>query len=196
MNAAEKLSMTYAQYLALERETGVRHEFIDGIAYAMAGGTLAHARLGATVSALLFALLRPGRGRCRVYSADGKVHVLVRGNSYYPDASVVCGPVVAAPHDSNAITNPTVVVEVLSETTERRDAGIKFRDYQRIPSLRHYLMVSQDEHRVEHYRRNDDGTWTFAVAESGGVVQLPDLGGTLAVDDIYVGEDLERPAEG
>ena len=143
---------------------------------------------------LLFSLLRPNLGRCRVYSADGKVHVLARGNSYYPDASVVCGPVVVAPDDPNAITNPTLIVEVLSETTERRDAGIKFRDYQRIPSLRHYLMASQDEHRVEHYRRNDDGTWTYAVSESGGAVQLPDLGGALSVDELYVGEDQERPA--
>lgn len=109
---------------------------------------------------------------------------------------MACGPVVAAPTIRAPSPNPTVVVEVLSESTRRRDAGIESRDDPRIPSLRHDLMVSQDERRVEHHRRNDDGTWTFAVAESGGVVQLPVLGGALAVDDINVGEDLERPAGG
>ena len=188
--------MSYADYLALERETGVRHEFVDGVAYAMAGGTLAHSRVGMTAGALLFALLRPGRGRCRVYSADGKLHVLARGNSYYPDASVVCGPVVTAPVDRHAITNPALIVEVLSESTEVHDQGRKFRDYQRIPSLRHYLMISQDEHRVEHYRRNDDGTWTLTVSEAGGTVRLPDLGGAIEVDELYVGEDEERADEG
>lgn len=193
MTGAEKLPMSYADYLALERETDVKHEFIDGAAYAMAGGTLAHARLSMTAGALLFALVRAGKGRCRVYSADGKVRVVDRGNSYYPDASVVCGPAQVAADDPNALTNPTLMIEVLSEGTERFDRGRKFLDYQRIPSLKHYLMISQDQRRVEHYRRNDDEkTWTLTICEAGSAVELPDLGGRLDVDELYVGEDEER----
>ncbi len=191
MSAAEKLAMTYDDYLALERDTGVRHEFVDGVAYAMAGGTPAHGRLGMMVGASLVFLLRPGRGRCRVYNSDGKVHVVARGNSYYPDVTVVCGRIESVPGVRNAITNPTLIVEVLSDGTELFDRTEKFQDYQRVPTLRHYILVAQGARRVEHYRRNDDGTWTYAVAEGGGSVLLPDLGGELVVDEIYEGEDQE-----
>jgi Uma2 family endonuclease len=195
MGAAESLALTYDEYLALERETDLRHEFVDGFAYAMSGGTLAHGRLSAAMSGLLFNLLRPSKGRCRVYSADGKVHVLARGNSYYPDVSVVCGPAETAPRDKNAITNPLLLVEVLSEATEAADRGRTFLDYQRMPSLRHYLLVSQDEHRVEYFRRNDDDTWVLTVLRAGDVVSLAELGGAFEVDEIYVGESEERASE-
>jgi Uma2 family endonuclease len=191
--AAEKLKLTYAEYLALERETGVRYEFVDGDVYAMAGGSLAHARVTAAAIAELSFLLRPGRGRCRVYSPDGKIHVLVGGKSYYPDASVVCGPVVSAPIDAHAITNPSLIVEVLSPDTERNDRGSKFTAYQSIPSLRHYLLVSQDEHRVEHYERVREGQWTLSIYGPGASVTLADLGGAVEVDALYAGEDQERP---
>lgn len=191
MTAAEKLAMTYAEYLALERDTDVRHEFVDGVAYAMAGGTPSHSRLAAMATVALGGLLRASRGRCRVYNSDGKIHVLARGNSHYPDVSVVCGRLETAPDDPNAITNPTLVVEVLSEGTELYDRTRKFQSYQRIPSLRHYILIVQGARQVEHYRRNDDETWTYAVATAGGAVQLPDLGGAITVDELYEGEDQE-----
>ena len=177
--------MTYDQYLALERSGSERLQFVDGVAYAMAGGTLTHAQLAARVIAALSLLLRPGRGRCEVYTSDAKLHVHASGNSYYADVSVVCGPMETAAVDANALTNPTLLVEVLSDSTELFDRGKKFKDYQRLPSLQHYLLVNQDDVRIEHYRRNADNTWTLSNAETGGAVRLPDLGGDLAVDDIY-----------
>lgn len=185
MSAAEKLVTTYEEYLALEQASPTKMQFVDGVAYAMAGGTLEHAELAANFIAALSVLLQPGRGRCRTYTRDAKIHVTTSGNSYYPDVSVVCGPRETAPQDANAITNPTLLVEVLSDGTESFDRGKKFKDYQRLPSLQHYLLANQDEARIEHFRRNDDGTWTLSNAEAGGVVRLPDLGGELAVDDIY-----------
>ena len=190
MTAAEKLAMTYAEYLALERASTERHQFVEGVAYAMAGGSPTHSRLAVRVSVALANLLQPGRGHCDVYSSDAKIHVLASGDSYYPDVSVVCDPVAVAPMDANAMTNPTLLVEVLSDTTERFDRGSKFADYQRIPSLRHYVLVAQDKVRVEHFRRNDDDTWTLSVAQAGGIVRLPDLGGELVVDAIYRGVSL------
>ena len=194
--AAEKRGITYAEYLDLERETGLRYEFVDGVAYAMAGGSFAHARITAAVIAELSALLRPGRGRCRVYSPDGKIHVLAGAKGYHPDASVVCGPVVTAPIDANAITNPTLIVEVLSPDTERNDRGSRFTAYQTLPSFRHYLLVSQDEHRVEHFERVREGQWTLSIYGPGGSVALADLGGSIEVDVLYAGEDEERPDGG
>ena len=96
------------------------------------------------------------------------------------------------PEDPNALTNPTLLVEVLSDSTELFDRSKKFKDYQRLPSLQHYLLVNQDEARIEHYRRNDDHTWTLSNAEAGGAVRLPDLGGDLLVDDLYQAIELAR----
>lgn len=192
MSAAERLPLTYEDYLALERSSPVRLQLVDGVAYAMAGGSLTHAQLAARVIAALSAMVRPGRGRCEVYTSDAKLHVPAAGNSYYPDVSVVCGPREIAEVDPNALTNPTLVVEVLSDATELFDRGKKFKDYQRLPSLRHYLLVNQDDARIEHYRRNDDGTWTLSNAEAGGVVRLDDLGGDIRVDDVYQSMELTR----
>ncbi len=97
-----------------------------------------------------------------------------------------------APEDPNALTNPTLLVEVRSDSTELFDRGKKFKDDQRLPSLQHYLRVHQDEARVEHYCRNDDNTWTLSSAEVGGAVRLPDLGGDLLVDDLYQAIDRVR----
>jgi len=185
MSAAEKLVLTYAEYLALEAASPVKMQFVDGVAYAMAGGTWEHAQLAAEMISALSNLLRPGRGRCRVFSSDLKIHVPVTGNSHYADALVVCGPREVPSQDSNAATNPALIVEVLSDSTESYDRGKKFRDYQRLPSLKHYLLVNQDAVRIEHYRRNDDGTWTLTIAEAGAKVSLPELGGDLIVDEIY-----------
>lgn len=190
MSAAEKLVMTYAEYLALEAASPVKMQFVDGVAYAMAGGTIDHAEIAARVIVALSGLVQLGRARCRVYTADAKVHVSASGNSYYPDVSVVCGRPEVADVDGNALTNPTMLVEVLSDSTESYDRGKKFRDYRRLPSLKHYLLANQDEARLEHYRRNDDGTWTLTIAEAGARVALPDLGGDLVVDEIYAGIGL------
>ena len=187
MSAAEKLKTTYAEYLAREAASGVRHEFVDGFAFAMAGGDPEHARLALAIGAELRQLLRGGA--CRVYSSDLKVRVLASGNAYYADVTVVCGPVVHHPGDAMAVANPTMLVEVLSPATELFDRGEKFADYRRVEALRRYVMVSVGRRRIEHYRRNDDDTWTLTVATAGATLSLPELGGGLAVDAIYEGDD-------
>ncbi len=178
---------TYAEYLALERSSGVRHEFVGGFACAMAGGEPEHARLALSVGAELRQLMRGGP--CRVFSSDLKVRVPASGNAYYADGTVVCGPLARDAVDTVAVTNPTLIVEVLSPSTERFDRGDKFADYQLLESLRHYLMVSVGRRRIEHYRRNPDGTWTLTVVTAGEVLALPEFGGRLAVDDVYEGDD-------
>lgn len=185
MTAAERLRTTYEEYLALERATQTRHEYVDGCAYAMAGGEPEHARLALAMGAELRQRLRGGA--CRVYSSDLKVVVTASGNAYYPDGTVVCGPLERDPKDPVAVTNPTVLIEVLSPGTERFDRGDKFADYRLLPSLRHYLMVSSQRRLIEHYRRNDDDTWTLTLCTAGGALNLPELGGAIPVDDVYAG---------
>lgn len=190
MDAAEALGISYADYLALEAASDQRYQYVEGVAYAMAGGDPEHAGIAANIIAALVNLLR-GRP-CRVFTSDLKVRVPSSGNAYYADVTVVCGRLERHPDDPLAVTNPSLLVEVLSPTTATFDRGDKFADYQKFRSLRHYLLVSTASARIEHYRRNDDGSWTYVLLTPGlpgAVVALPDLGGNLSVEDVYAGRD-------
>jgi Uma2 family endonuclease len=104
----------------------------------------------------------------------------------YPDVTIVCGPCEFADARQDVLLNPAIVVEVLSETTERFDRGLKSTSYRQLPSLREYVLVSQDEAHVEHYARQDDGSWMLREARAGGRVTLEAIGCTLEVDEVYL----------
>lgn len=179
-----------SEYLALEAVSNVKHEFLDGQIYGMAGGTPEHAALAASAVGLLFAQLR--QGRCRIYDADLRVRVLETGLTTYPDATVVCGPRERDPEDENAITNPTVIIEVLSRSTEDYDRGDKFDHYKRISSLRQYVLISHRSREVEVWTRDDAGAWVKAAASDGGRASLASINAVLDVDELY--EAAAEPA--
>jgi Uma2 family endonuclease len=184
-------TISHREYLALERAEDARYEWFDGQVYAMAGGTLAHAELGSAIAAELRAMaLSCG---CRVFSADAKVRVLATGLATYPDGSVVCGAVTRDPEDENAMTNPVLLVEVLSDSTERYDRGEKADHYRRIPSLKDYVLVSQHTPRVEIHSREGDH-WVLRVAGPGESVPLTAMPGALVVDRVYQGVELTPAA--
>lgn len=159
---------TYAEYLAYEQDSGLKHEYEDGQIFAMAGGSRRHNALASRISAAL----ERGRGaECIAFQSDQKVRVLATGKATYPDATVVCGPIEGDPADQlgATITNPTVLVEVLSPSTEQEDRGNKWQHYQLIPSLQEYVLVSQSEPRVERYRRLSSGAWEYSDVTAGSV---------------------------
>ena len=182
-DAAPRLELTYDEYLALERSTGLKHEWVDGVAYAMAGGTPAHSRLSAQMIGELLRVI--GDDPCGVHTSDLKIRPERIRFASYPDVAVVCDEVQTHPDDRNAVLNPTVLVEVLSDSTEGYDREEKFSHYRRIPSLREYLLVSQYEKRIEHLSRNDDGSWTLRDVVAPGVVALPSIGCSLELEEIY-----------
>ncbi len=187
MTALRRVKLNYDEYLDLEARTGEKHEYLDGEAWAMAGGTPAHADLSLSVGAELRGLVRGGR--CRAFSSDLKLRVLATGLSTYADAVVVCGPVETAAGEITVVTNPTVIVEVLSDSTESYDRGAKFAHYRRMPSLRAYVLVSQHEQRIEVFNR-DGAKWTFTEGLEGASVPLPCLDGELSVAAVYAGVTL------
>lgn len=158
---------TFADYLALERDSEIKHEFDAGDILAMAGGTARHSALAAN---LVVALGTTRPGGCTVFQSDMRVRVVATGRATYPDASMVCGPIEYDTEDAGrtTITNPALLVEVLSVTTEKGDRGNKWMHYQRIPSLQEYVLVSQ-EPRIEIYRRLPSGTWEYLEAREGTV---------------------------
>ena len=176
--------MTYADYLALEEKSlDVKHELIDGDVHAMAGGTPEHGALAMAFGSVLQRAL--GDRPCRVFSSDVRVHVLATGMAAYPDLSVVCGRLETDPEDAHAITNPVLLVEVLSDSTEARDRGVKAAHYRHLGSLREYVLVSQVERRIEVHRRNEAGRWELFEYGRGEHVELASLGCFIAVDEVY-----------
>lgn len=173
---------SYAEYLAYERDSGLKHEFEDGAIFAMAGGSRRHNALASRVSAALESGRRSG---CVAFQSDQRVRVLATGRAAYPDATVVCGPIEGDPADPTGatITNPTLLVEVLSPSTEQEDRGNKWQHYQLIPSLREYVLVSQAEARVERYRRLPGGTWEY-LDVTEGTLELT-TGGVLDLARLY-----------
>lgn len=180
---AEKLAMTYADYAAAEAVNATKHEWLNGEVFAMAGGTPDHAGLAASVIGELRLVLR-GRP-CRVFSSDLRVKVQATSLATYPDASVVWTKLETDREDPQAVVNPVVLVEVLSDSSEAYDRGEKFAHYRRIPSLQEYVMVSQHDPRIEVHRRNEAGRWELYEAGAGESVELASIGCRLNVDDIY-----------
>ena len=173
---------TEAQYLKWEEDAVEKSEYIDGEIRATSGGSEPHASIPVNVGGELRTALK-GRG-CRVLSSDMKVWTA--GAMYYPDLLVVCGPSVYRNGNKHVITNPIVVVEVLSPSTEPKDRGEKFIRYQQIETLRLYLLVSQTEPRIEIFERGENGHWDYSMVTGlENAIEVSSLGVTLALSEIY-----------
>jgi Uma2 family endonuclease len=186
---ASRPSWTVAQYFEMERTNEVRHEYIDGAVYALAGGTRAHGVLAANLISLLVVAVRGGP--CRVYSSDMKVRVAPT-RYVYPDLSVSCDPVDRGDDAAEWLGAPRLVAEVLSPSTVAYDRGDKFGFYRQVASLREYVLVETTRRLVEVRSRGEDGLWTTRQYAPGEVAELPGLGVRLAVDEIYATVDLDE----
>lgn len=175
--------MTPAEYLAWEAEQESRSEYHEGEIFAIAGGTPRHSLIGGNLTATLHAALR---GQCRVHTSDLRVR-LTESRYVYPDLTAVCGEPEVGPGD--VLLNPSLVVEVLSPSTEAFDRGTKTRLYLQIPSLVGLLLVSQDVPEVMVYSRTAAGGWE-AISDDGARIRVPALGLDLALADLYDGIDF------
>jgi Uma2 family endonuclease len=175
--------LSFDEYLRIEGDSLVRHEYLDGVVWAMGGGTDEHAALAANVIRLLGNQLlgKP----CRVYTGDLRVRVRASGLTTYPDASVICDRVTFDPADPKRTTalNPKVLVEVTSPSTEKYDRGEKLEHFKRIASLREVVIVSHRERLIEVWRKT--GT-RWSHHEFRDVAQLTSIGCSLSVADVYL----------
>jgi Uma2 family endonuclease len=174
---------SWDEYLALEEASEERHEFIDGQVFVMAGATPRHNRIVLNAGNALDRALRDTP--CVALAGQQRVFVAATGMAGYPDVTVVCGPAERLP-DQRTLLNPSLLVEVLSPSTEDYDRGAKFRHYRRIPSFVEYLLISTDERRVEHHRRLEPGQWLMREYEHDDArIELPVLGVALTLGDLY-----------
>jgi Uma2 family endonuclease len=193
VNAAAKLSLTEAEYLAFERDAETRHEFVNGELVAMAGGTPLHAAVSGAVFLALGSRLR-GQP-CRPYNSDLRVHLASTGLYCYPDVTVVCGSLELHPDDRNVVRNPSVVVEVYSPSTQSYDQGQKAAHYRQCPSIQSILLVDPIARTVEHYARLDANRWELERLGLAGTLKLPVLNLEVPVAELFADTDTERDAE-
>jgi Uma2 family endonuclease len=180
-----KSHVLYEAYLEAEAKSTTKHEWHDGVVYAMAGGSLEHSRLAGNIHSALKARL----AQCEVFQSGAMLLVRETQLSTYADVTVVCGAVESQKIERNgkalgeALVNPTVIVEVLSDSTEEYDRGEKFAHYMRFVSLKEYVLISQDMPRIEVFRRPERGHWLHEEGRAGGVIEI--LGCRISVDEIY-----------
>ena len=182
MSEAAAQRVTYARYVAMAEASETKLEYEAGVVRAMAGGTIEHGRLMVSVSTALSNALR-GKPWV-VLSSDVRVRARAADRATYPDVTVVCGRIEHDADDELAVTNPKVIVEVSSATTELSDRTDKFADYRRLPSLAEYVLVSQRSARIEVYRR-DGKRWTLDEYGKGEQAKLESLGVEIDVDTVY-----------
>jgi Uma2 family endonuclease len=175
--------MTFEEYLEFEKTAEVRHEFVDGFVFAMAGGTDNHNSITLNIATVIRSKTRATP--CRVFSSDVKL-LTPSGFGYYPDVFVTC----QEPNDGSLVKRfPCFIVEVLSKSTSDIDRGKRWESYRKIKTLASYILISQKKKLVEIYRKQSDGTWQYTALEEEGTLELPCINTTLSLVDIY--EDID-----
>jgi Uma2 family endonuclease len=185
-----KSYLTPEEYLARERVAEQKSEYFAGQIYAMAGASRRHTRIVFNMNGILWIVLKGTA--CTGNGSDMRVKVSTLGKYTYPDLTIVCGKEQFEDGVQDTLLNPTVIVEVLSDSTEKYDRGKKFEHYRQIESLREYLLISQNEPRVEKYLRKEDGTWIFSEALGpDGVMELASVACELHLADVYAGVEFQ-----
>jgi Uma2 family endonuclease len=176
---------TIAEYLELERQTGIKYQYNKGEVFAMAGGTVAHSLIGNNIGAELRRVLK--NRSCNAYNSDLKI--AINEEKYrYADASVICGPVEYFEENPEAAKNPVLIVEVLSESSEPYDRGEKFKTYRQIPSFREYVLIEQRFPLVEVFFKIDEKTWQYRVFEQlDQMVQFNSIEAEIPLAELYNG---------
>ena len=181
--------ITETEYLDLERHAEFKSEFFAGEVFPMSGGTPLHSQIATNLAAELRNELK-GK-RCVPYNSDLRLKVEATGLLTCPDLSVVCGPLQLATGTDDTVVNPTVIVEVLSDSTEAYDRGKKFENYRLMPSLREYLLVSQKEPRIEQFVRHENEQWL--LREAAGLqasLSLPSLEIKISLAEVFAGVEF------
>lgn len=184
MSAIPKTKLTPAEYLEFERKSETKHEYFDGEVFAMSGAKRNHNKIVGNLSGLIWQHLK-GKD-CEFYPTDMRVFVPATGLYTYPDLVVVCGEPIFQDNVFDTLLNPILLVEVLSETTESYDRGKKFQHYRSIESLREYVLVAQDEARIEKYVKTGDGFWLLSEAVGlNSEIEFSSIECKIALNEVY-----------
>ena len=190
MQTATQTIYTETEYFQLEEKASYKSEYFKGEIFMMAGGTPNHNRIKENLSVEIGIILKK-RKTCRSYSSDQRIHIPENSLYTYPDIAVICGPNEYSEKDKNTITNPTVIIEVISNSTGAYDRGDKFRLYRDIESLQEYILVNSINVGVETYRRTADNHWLLAEAwyKLSDVTTIQSIEASILLSDLYDGTE-------
>lgn len=184
MTSVPKRYLTPEEYLAKERKAEYKSEYFKGEIFAMSGASREHNLIAGNLNGEARSQLRDRP--CEVYQSDMRVKVSSTGLYTYPDVVIVCGEPRFEDAEVDTLLNPTVLFEVLSETTENYDRGKKFEHYRTLPSLQEYVLVAQDKCHVEQFTRQPDNRWIlWETDDLEAVLKLPSIGCDLKLTDVY-----------
>ena len=191
MNAEPILKYTAEEYLELEETSLEKNEFYKGEIFAMAGASIPHNQIVANSLIEIGAYLKDKK--CRIFPSDLKIHAFTNSLFTYPDLSIVCGKIETLLNKKDIVTNPTVLIEVLSETTQDYDRGAKFKLYRDIESLKEYILISSLETLVEKYDKQTDGSWVLHEYKSEtDAFKITSIDLLVTVKDLYRDVDFEN----
>lgn len=184
MSTQRNYLFTPEEYLSLERCAEYKSEYTDGHIVAMTGASFRHIQIVGNITISLGLQLK--KRRCSVLSNEMKARLPDSSKFYYPDIIVMCGEPQFHDRRTDVLLNPTLIIEVLSDSTEAFDRGRKFQDYQRIEFLREYVLVAQDRFVIEQFFQQTPGVWTYsATIGLDNTIMLPSIECTLALADVY-----------
>lgn len=188
MRATELTLLTVEEYLKIEQESNDKYEFHNGHIYPMAGGTINHGLICGNIFGEIRAKLKDGD--CKTINSEIKLHIEKSNKYIYPDTMVICGNIETSEDLPNAVTNPILIVEVLSKSTADYDRGDKFFFYQQIASLKEYILIEQDKKQIDIYTRKKNLWKTSRVTALDKVLHISCLDIDILIEDIYQDADL------
>jgi Uma2 family endonuclease len=185
MGTAPKLRLTLDEFMAMEAQSLEKHEYYGGEIFDMAGASLVHNRIVSNTHIEIGTFLKRVDRGCDLFPSDLKVFVGDCDFLCYPDLSIVCGPIESHPNHPDAVSNPSVIVEVLSPSTQSYDRGEKFHFYRQLPSLQCYVLISSLSILVEVYHKQADGSWLLRAYGKADEFTIIPIGLALSVHDLY-----------
>lgn len=183
MCALPKHYLSLEEYFKLDETNDIKHEYYQGTVFAMTGASVDHNRIAMAVGGELYLQLKDKP--CQPYPSDFRLKIETANIYTYPDLSIICGEIQLADGRQDTFSNPTVLIEVLSDITETYDRGKKTELYRTIPSLNEYLLIAQDRPHIERYRRQNADWLLTEYADLKAEVTLESIGCTLALAVIY-----------
>jgi len=191
MQATKLNNISIEEYITIERENDTRYEYHNGEIFAMAGGTVPHTDISGNIFYEATAKLRAKNSSCRPFNNDLKIQIQGEHRFVYPDMSVICGEPEHSEYYKDALTNPIVIIEVLSDSTEGYDRGEKFFLYRKIETLQEYILIEQDTPVIEVYTRNEGDLWRIKrVSGIENSLTLQSLDIEIPLKDIYRNVDF------
>lgn len=183
--------LTIEEYVQIQQENGRKYEYHNGAIFAMAGGSYNHSTISGNIFFRVMSELLKKKPECKSHNSDLMLHILATNTILYPDGMIICPPVKRSTRYKEAVTNPSVIIEVLSPSTESYDRGDKFHFYRQIPTLQEYILVSQDKKQVEVFRNTGGNDWNIQrYDESNETFPIESVGIELVLEELYLNVDF------